>query len=240
MAIDEYLKALEAYRGFHPDGWVAIYRIIPTWLGLVLGLVGGFLLPFGGGRPFRFVAAPLGGVVGFFLTPAVLNALGIPLDAGVAAPIGAMSLFVIGAIFPPGVVFFAAGLPAGLIAGKLVGAADFLLGFIPAFLLTGTLGSVLHRHVGSIASAAVGGWLLVIGLLAALHRSAMVEGAATHAWAMLAAAGMFALAGAVYQIAVKPSPEEDNLRRIERERVKKKLAEERALEERWAKYSDKR
>lgn len=240
MELDSYLKALEAYRGFHPDGWVAIYRIIPTWLGLVLALMGGFLLPFGGGRLFRIVAAPLGGVVGFFLTPAVLAALGAPLDAGVAAPVGAMSLFVLGAVFPPGVVFFAAGLPAGLIAGKLAGSEDFLLGFIPGFLLVGTVGATLHRHVGSIASAAVGGWLLVIGLLAALHRSVMVEGAATHAWAMLAAAGMFALAGAVYQIAVKPSPEEDNLQRIERERKKKKLAEERALEERWAKYSEKR
>jgi len=240
MTLDDYLKALEAYRGFHPDGWVAIYRIIPTWFGLILAAMGGFLLPFGGGKLFRIVAAPLGGVVGFFLTPAVLSALGTQLNAGVAAPIGAMSLFALGAVFPPGVVFFAAGLPAGLLAGKLVGGEDFMLGFIPAFLLTGTLGAALHRHVGSIASAAVGGWLLVIGLLATFHRSAMVAGAATHAWAMLAAAGMFAIAGAVYQIAVKPSPEEDNLQRIERERVKKKLAEERALEERWAKYSEKR
>lgn len=240
MAADDFLRALEAYRGFHPDGWVALYRIVPTWLGLLLAAMGGFLLPFGGGRAFRIVAAPLGGVVGFFLAPAALGALGVPVGVGAAASIGALSLFVLGALFPPAVVFFAAGLPAALIAGKLTGTEDFLLGFIPGFLLAGTVGALLHRHVGSIASAAVGGWLLVIGLLAALHRWSGVESAAAHPYALLGAAGLFALAGATYQILITPSPEEDTLQRMERERAKKKLAEERALEERWAKYSEKR
>lgn len=240
MASDELLRAIDAYRGFHPDGWVALYRIVPTWLGLLLTASGGFLLPFGGGRAFRVVAAPLGAIVGFFLAPAALGALGVPVSAGTAASLGALSLFAVGAVFPPAVVFFSAALPAALFAGRLTGADDYLLGFIPAFLLSGALGAVLHRHVGSVASAAVGGWLLVIGLLAALHRWSLVQDAAGHPDALLAAAGVFALAGAMYQIAIKPSPEEDTLQRMEQERAKKKLADERALEERWAKYSEKR
>src|SRR5206468_2816601 len=44
----DYLHALDAYRGFNPDGWVAIYRYLPVWLGLVLILLGAVLVPFGG------------------------------------------------------------------------------------------------------------------------------------------------------------------------------------------------
>lgn len=240
MHFDDYLKALEAYRGFHPDGWVALYRILPTWIGLLLALIGAVLLPLGSGRAFRIVAAPLGAVVGFFLAPAALEALHVPVDAGVAAPIGALTLFVAGAVFPPVVVFFSAGLPAALLAGKLAGPEDFLLGFFPGLLLVGAVGAIFHRQVAAISSAAVGGWILVLGLLATLHRSAFVPTAASHPYGILGAALLFAIAGALYQIAVLPSPEATRAEKLERDREKKELAEQRALEQRWAKYSDKR
>jgi hypothetical protein len=240
LHLDAYLSALEPYRGYHPDGWVALYRILPTWFGLLLALLGAVLLPFGSGRAFRLVAAPLGALVGFFLTPAALEVFHLPVSAGMSASVGAVVLFVAGVIFPPVVIFFAAGLPLGLLAGKLVGSEDFLLGFVPGLLLAGALGAVFHRQVAAVASAAAGGWLLVIGLLATLHRASFVPVAAGHPFAILAAAGLFALAGAVYQIAVLPSPEQSRVNQREKERLRKEKAEQRALEERWAKYSEKR
>ena len=56
---------------------------------------------------------------------------------------------------------------------------------------------------------------------------------ANQPWGVIIAAGLFALAGSVYQIAVRPSPEEMDKIRAEKERLKLRKAEQQALEKRW-------
>lgn len=56
--------------------------------------------------------------------------------------------------------------------------------------------------------------------------------------AVLAVAGCFGVAGAVFQIFVRPSEEEASARRMEKAIAKKKAKEQKAVEERWAKYNN--
>jgi hypothetical protein len=147
----------------------------------------------------------------------------------------------LGFLFPPSAIFLTVGVAVGLLAGQLAGPSDWLLGFLPAFLVCGTVASAFHRYVASVVSSAVGAWLLVIGLLAALHQAGgVVASVAAQPWGVVLAAAFFAVAGAVYQIAVRPTPEEALRLKQERARVKQKVEEKRALEKRWAHYSDRK
>jgi hypothetical protein len=80
----------------------------------------------------------------------------------------------------------------------------------------------------------VGAWVLVIGALAALYQFVgLVATVANQPWGVILAAGLFALAGSVYQIAVRPSPEEMERIRSEKARLKMRKSEQKALERRW-------
>ncbi|MHB8872087.1 MAG: hypothetical protein ACYC8T_00225 [Myxococcaceae bacterium] len=237
----DFEQAFRAYRTFDPAGWVGIYRHVPMGAGIVAVAVGFILLLFGGGRAFRLVAGPLGAVVGLMWAAVVANKFGVTgLDAKVSAG-AAIALGVLGFALPPGAIFFAFGIPAGLAAGEMAGPTDFILGFVPGWLLVGTLAAAFHRHIGAVAASLVGAWLLLIGMLSALHQVGGVVNAVTaQPWGVLIAAALFAVAGSVYQIAVRPSPEEGEKLKAERTRAKRKVAEKKALEQRWANYSDKK
>jgi hypothetical protein len=232
-------QTVSAYRSFDPAGWVSLYRHLPMWGGIIAVAVGVVLLLFGGGKAFRLVAGPIGAVAGSLWAPVIVGKLGITGAEGRVGVIAAVLLAGIGFAFPPGVVFFAFGLPAGLFAGEMAGSADWLLGFVPAFLLVGALAAAVHRHIGAVAASLAGAWLLVIGMLAALHQvGGLVEAVASQPWGVIVAAALFAVAGSVYQLAVRANPEEAEALRLERLRAKKKLEEKKALEKRWANYSD--
>ena len=241
MHVQDYLNALSAYRGLHPHGWVGLYLYLPTWAGILLVLAGGFLVPFGGGaKTFRIVAAPLGAVIGFVLTPAALMGLGFNVSPTAASAFGALVLFLLGAALPAGVLFFAAGLPLGMLGGALVGRSDYWLGFLPLFLFVGAIAAVAQRWVGSAVAALVGSWLFVLGVLSTFHRLAVIPELAEHPYGVIAIAVLLAVAGAAYQIAVRPTPEQLEKERVEATRATQREAEEKALQERWAKYSEKR
>ncbi|MCP3062004.1 hypothetical protein LXT21_24780 [Myxococcus sp. K38C18041901] len=228
-------QALRAYQEFNPSGWVAIYRLLPMWAGIICCVVGVTLLLVGGGpRVFRVLAGPIGALLGLVWTGAVAVKLGLP-DLDPRAPtIAAGGLLVLGFLFPPAITFVGLGVPLGLVAGQIAGPQDFLLGFAPGFIIGGLVGALLHRVVSGIVASAAGGWVLVIGALAALHQfGSLVEAVASRPWGVIIAAGMFAIAGSVYQLAMRPSPEEADKQRAEKERVKLRQAEQRALEKRW-------
>jgi hypothetical protein len=204
-------------------------------------LLGALMVAFGGGpRSFRFVAAPLGALVGFLLAPAVTQAFGLNLSPSGVSAVGAFALFLGGAVVPPSALFFAAGIPAALVAGRLAGNGDYLFGFIPGLLLVGTVAALATRPVGAVVTAASGGWLLLIGALATFHRSALVPELAAHAYVILAAAGLFTVVGSVYQLAFTVPPEQAAKEKAERLQAKRKAADKKALEERWSNYSEKR
>lgn len=231
--MEQYLQALKVYQTFNPSGWVAIYRLLPMWAGIIACAVGLALLLFGGGRLFRLLAGPLGALIGLAWTGVVMTKFGLGMDPR-NPTIAALVLMLLGFLFPPAIVFLGVGIPVGLLGGELAGPGDYLVGFVPGLLLGGLVAAVLHRHVSAILSSMVGAWLLVIGALAALHQfGGLVTAMANQPWGLIIAAGLFALAGSVYQIAVRPSPEEAERQDAERQRLKQRKAEQKALEKRW-------
>ncbi|NMO18207.1 hypothetical protein HPC49_11150 [Pyxidicoccus fallax] len=230
------LQALKAYQTFNPSGWVGIYRLLPMWGGIVCCVVGVTLLLAGGGRLFRVLAGPIGAGVGLMWTGVVASKLGLSTEmmGGRLPTIVAAVLLALGFLFPPAITFLGLGVPLGLLAGQIAGPPDFLLGFAPGFIIGGLMGALLHRQVSALVASAVGAWVLVIGALAALHQfGGLVTAVASRPWGVIVAAGLFALAGAVYQLAVRPTPEQAEKVTAERERLKQRQAEQRALEKRW-------
>lgn len=233
--MDAYLEALKAYQTFNPAGWVALYRLLPMWAGIVSCVLGLGLLLFGGGKLFRVLAGPLGALIGLGWTGVLLTKFGITgMDPRLPGMVAAV-LALLGFLFPPAIVFLGVGIPVGLLGGEIAGPVDYLVGFAPGFLLGGVVAAVLHRHVASILASVLGAWLLVIGAMAALHQfGGLVSAMASQPWGLLIAAALFAIAGSVYQIAVRPSPEESERQLAERQKLKARQAEQKALEKRWS------
>jgi hypothetical protein len=232
--VEGFIQALKAYQTFNPPGWVGIYRLLPMWAGIVCCVLGISMLLFGGGRAFRAVSGPVGAIIGLAWAPVVSSKFGLEMADPRVPSLVAAALALVGFIFPPVIIFLGVGIPLGLAAGKLAGPTDFFVGFAPVFLITGLVGAILHRVVGAIVASILGGWLLTIGALAALHQfGGLATAVANQPWGVILAAALFALAGSVYQIAVRPSPEEAEKLRAEKERLKQRKAEQKALEKRW-------
>lgn len=234
---ESWLRALAAYRSFNPAGWVAAYKLFPMWAGLVLVVVGVAFLIFGGGKLFRMVAGPIGAAIGYLWTPMVMEKLGVSVQPDAIALAGAAFMGVMGFVFPPGLVFFAVGVPAGMIAGEFAG-NEWILGFAPICFVAGMAAAFGHRLISSAVSSAVGAWLVVIGMLAALNSFGTVVTMVTQQpWGVIIAAVLFAIAGSVYQLAVRPPPEEAEAAAIEKAAAKKRGEERKAVEKRWGKYN---
>lgn len=232
--MEVFIQALKAYQTYNPQGWVGIYRLLPMWAGIVCCALGLLLLLVGGGRMFRLVAGPVGAIIGLMWTSVIAAKFGLTeLDPRLPTAAGAL-LAVVGFLAPPAIAFMGVGVPLGLLAGQIAGPQDFLLGFIPTLLIGGLVAAIMHRFVGAIVSSIVGAWVLVIGALAALYQFVgLVATVANQPWGVIIAASLFALAGSVYQIAVRPSPEEMDKIRAEKQRLKLRKAEQKALERRW-------
>jgi hypothetical protein len=56
----------------------------------------------------------------------------------------------------------------------------------------------------------------------------------------MSVAGCFALAGSVYQLFVRPSPEQAEVQRQEKAQKKQRQKEEKEREKRWEKYTGKK
>lgn len=231
-------RALEPYRHWDPAGWVGLYRFLPVYAGLACVAFGAAMLFFGGGRLFRVVAGPLGAAIGVVWAGALAVRLGFAGLQQQVTLVAGGGLLALGLIYPPAVVFFAFGVPGGLLAGQLAGGSDWLLGFVPGFLVGGAVGVLVHRPVSAALSAAFGAWALVIGLLAS---TAPFLGAADFVadqpLLALGLAGVLAVAGGGYQIFVRLSPERREELRREKAMRQKAEAERKALEQRWASYS---
>jgi hypothetical protein len=233
--VDAYLEALEAYQTFNPSGWVAIHGLLPPWAGIACCVLGLLLLLLGAGRPFRVLAGPLGALIGLGWTGVLLAKLGVTGTDPRLPTVAAAVLALLGFLFPPAIIYLGVGIPVGLLGGELAGPKDFLIGFAPGLFLGGLVAVMMRRQVAAILSSMLGAWLLVIGALAALHPfGGLATAMASQPWGLIVAAGLFALAGSVYQIAVRPSPDELERRQTERQRSKLREAEQKALETRWS------
>ena len=73
-------RALEPYKHFDPAGWVALFRFLPVWAGLVMSAVGVAMLLRGGGMLLAMLILPLYIPVLIFGASATANAaLGLPV-----------------------------------------------------------------------------------------------------------------------------------------------------------------
>ncbi len=231
-------RTFEPYRHFDPQGWVGLYRSLPVWAALVTMVLGALMMLFGGGKLFRLVAAPLGALIGMIWVATVVGRLGISAPVQQVTIAAAITLALVGLFFPPGVVFFAFGMPVGLVAAQLVGPTDWLLAFLPGFIIGGAVGIVLNTVVSSVLSAAVGAWALMLGLLAVLNPLlGSVSTLAQTPVVVFAITACFAIGGAAYQLLLRGPPEEQEKQKREQTLVRKKLKEDRALEKRWANYT---
>ena len=237
--MEQLQNAFEPYRHLDPIGWIGVFRFLPVWGGLIAIVVGVLMLLFGGRQLFRLVAGPLGALIATVWAGPLAARLGFGTSIRQITLVATLGLFTAGLLWPPIVVFFAFGVPAGLVGGQIAGANDWLLGFGPGFFLGGAAGVVMHKLVGSILSAAVGAWVVVLGILSTLNPFITAVGwLAGNPIAVLSVAGCFAVAGAVFQIFVRPSEEEASARRLEKTIAKKRAREQKATEDRWAKYNN--
>ncbi|MCU0699644.1 MAG: hypothetical protein MUC96_24310 [Myxococcaceae bacterium] len=236
--METVLRALEPYKHFDPAGWVNLFRFFPVWAGVVVALVGVGLLFRGGGLLFRAVAGPLGLVIGQIWIGPLAVRLGFQAMQQQIALGASALLCLLGFVMPASTVFFGFGIPIGLMAANLAG-PDWLLGFVPAFIIGGAVGVVLERPVSVLLASVAGGWLTVMGLMAALSgvASGLVERLAGNWPAAVSVASLFAVAGFGYQIFVLPPPEKASQLKREKAMAKQAAAEKRALEKRWANYT---
>ena len=237
MSPDPLTLALRRYQHLDPRGWLGIAQVIPPWLGFIILTAGVVFLLMGGGRAFRVLAGPMGAIVGAVFGANLLMRVQLPVTEELAIKTVALGLFIAGVISPTAVLFVAFGIPLGLMGGQLAGSNDYLLGFVPGFLLGGVLGALLSRSLSAVLSAVVGGWLLVIGALTAFRTVGELTHLATmEPWVLVTVAMAFAVAGSIYQLAMRPLPAEQDRLKAERIDKKHRAAEQRAVEKRWRSY----
>lgn len=238
--MEQLQQIFEPYRHLDPVGWVGIFRLVPMPAGVALAVCGVVMVLFGGRRLFRVLAGPIGALIAMVWAETLATRLGF---AGSAKQISLISTFVLlalGLLFPPVVMFLSFGVPVGLAAGQLAGKADWMLGFAPGFIVGGALGLVMHRTIGAVLSSVAGAWMILIGVMGALNGVVpAVAWLADNPVVVLSIAGFFALAGLVFQLFVRPSPEEAEKRKADKLFAKKRAKESNELEKRWSKYGKK-
>ena len=237
--METFQRALEPYKHFDPAGWVGLFRFLPVWAGLLLAALGIGMLLRGGGALFRLVAGPLGLVIGQIWIGPLAARLGFGTQQQQIALGASALLCVLGFAVPASTVFFGFGIPIGLMAANLAGPSDWLLGFVPAFIVGGALGVVLERPISVLLASLSGGWLTLIGLMTALSPAigSLVERLAGVWPAAISVASCFAVAGFGYQMFVLPPPEKAAQLRREKLMAKRAASEKKAMEKRWANYT---
>lgn len=232
--MESWLAKLEPYRHLDPAGWFGLAAKLPAWAAIaLLGVSVGMVL-FGGGRLFRLVAAPLGVFVAAVWLGPLAARLGFPKAQAQVSAVGMVVLGLAGLASPPIVIFAAVGIPTGLLVGNLVGPTDWLLGFAPGFLFGGALGVVFGRTLGAVLSSLVGGLGVLIALLALVGTDSAVGATLLRQpLVALCTAGLVGVAGVIYQLYVRPTPEEREAQRVASAQRKRLVADRKALEARW-------
>jgi MFS family permease len=237
--LETFHRAFEPYKHFDPAGWTGVFRFLPVWVGLLVAALGIGMLLRGGGAPFRLIAGPLGLVIGQIWIGPLAARLGFASQQQQIALGASVMLCVLGFTVPASTVFFGFGIPVGLLAANLVGPNDWLLGFVPAFIVGGAFGVVLERPISILLASLTGGWLTLMGLMAALSPAIgeLVEQLAGLWPAAVSVASCFALAGFGYQMFIRLPPEKAAQLKREKQLAKRSTTERKAVEQRWANYT---
>ena len=178
---------------------------------------------FGSGMAFRVVIAPVGAVAGVLLGPNIAALTHFKSGQCSLAAAGALGLA--GALYPPILVFGVCGGLGGLVGSIFSGPDDFWLGFIVGFMVLGSSSLFALRVVESGVSGLVGGILMMWGAMRLLSLTKTFVGMPSLAFG---AVGIAALAGMIFQLKIRRTPElaaTHKARRTEEKRKKKEDAE---------------
>ncbi|MBM4379434.1 MAG: hypothetical protein FJ086_09065 [Deltaproteobacteria bacterium] len=231
-------QGLAAYGKLDPAGWLALHALLPAWVGAVVASLGGALLLVGTGHLFRLVSTPLGAAMGFFLAPGVAERLQPGWPAATVAWGACAVLALVGLLFPAGLAFVAAGVPAGFLGMRYVTPEEWVMGFAPAFFIAGTVAALAERMLAGVLASFTGAWLLLLGALAFLPALGVpVKAALAQPWGLVALAGLLGAAGTYYQVAVKPPPEEAKKLKEEKTAKKQREKEDQELERKFEKFT---
>ena len=231
-------QALAAYGKLDPAGWLALHALLPAWAGAIVASLGVALLLVGTGHLFRLVSTPLGAAMGFFLAPGVVERLQLGWPAATAAWSACGVLALVGLLFPAGLAFVAAGVPAGFLGMRYVTPEEWVMGFAPAFFIAGTVAALAERMLAGVIASFAGAWLLVLGALSFLPALGLsVQPALGQPWGLVVLAGLLGAAGTYYQVAVKPPPEEARKLKEEKTAKKQKEKDDRELEKKFEKFT---
>jgi hypothetical protein len=222
-------------RTLEPSQWVLFADRFPRPVAIFLVVIGVAIALFASFQAFRFVAAPLGAIIGL-----QLGAMAAPffhVQPSLAAWVSAAVLGGLGGVLPPLLVFVVfGGVGAGL-ATRAVDADDFWLAFLPGFFVCGGASMFALRTVEAVVSGIVGGSLIVWGLIRLFGLTGTLSQVPSLALGLV---GIACLASVVFQLKVRPTPEEAEAGKARRAAEKRKKAEDRERMERFRAYGRKR
>jgi len=209
----------------------------PLWGACLAMAVGACFLTVGQGFLFRFVTALAGIVIGIAWSKPVIVQLSLPDFSG-SEQVYAVLLGLVGFSIPEAVLFLVFAIPAAFAAMSYLGLKNPLLGFVPAFLVGGALGLIVHNHVRAFIASALGAWMLVLGVLTSLYRLGLISsGVLQSPGAIVGAIAFLALAGTFFQMYFHGKKYQRAKRKAEKTRLKTMAQDKAALEEKWANYS---
>lgn len=229
--------ALEPFHRLDPAGWFAWRSLLSPTAALVLVVAGLFCLAVGAHEKlFRFVACPLGILLGIALTPAVVGLLQStrfptrPVELALPVVLGLLA-----AIVPQTIAFVALGSIGALVGASVVADHELLVGALPGFFIAGVVGVVFSRFVDTFSAAAFGAILLVGGALGAWgHGPLKLLGGSV--WVPPVAAALLTAMGASLQLVAFANPDGRAAKRAEAQDAKQRAREDKERAKRFASY----
>ncbi|MBS2032083.1 MAG: hypothetical protein JST54_29560 [Deltaproteobacteria bacterium] len=234
-------KALESFHHADPAGWFGWRSMLGPHVAFGAIAVGLFCLTLGAREGiFRFVAVPLGVLMGVALTGPVqelLKSTAIPPSAIALGLPGALGL--LSGFLPHTIAFVTLGGVGALAGAAVMGENEMVMGAVPGFFIAGVLGIVLSRVVDTIASAAFGALLVVGGLWAAFPKGGVGKLLESSPWTPAIIGALLLAGGAALQLVLHENADDRATRKAAALDKKNREKDDRAREKRFASYGQK-
>jgi len=240
--LNQLATALGAFGRLDPAGWFAwrgMLRPSGAYAAIALGL---FCLGIGAKEGvFRFVAVPLGGLLGVALCPPILSMLhGTPVPAQAVALGVPAALALLSGFFPQTIAFVSLGAVGAAVARMFASDSELLITAVPAFLVVGVLGIIFARVFDTLAASVCGALLAVGGLMAAFPTGPVHAVLAASVYGPVIAAALLAAGGAALQLVLYGNPEEIAARKAAAADAKARAKEDKARDKKLAAYGKKK
>lgn len=242
---ETFLKLLDKLGKIDPAGIDAsILLNVAKELSLPVGValvVAGIVSALVGGRRlvFRVILAPIAVLAGWALGPQLANLA--HLSPKLAAYLGAGVLGAGAVLWPPSIMFLAFGALGGSLGAELAGEKDQWIGFIPGFLLGGSLALIVSRIVAVLVSAAMGGVMFTVGLYTLLSFTGLANLAFSAPSISLGLAACIAVVGMAFQFKFAPADDDEARAKKKAAKLKQKeiAVQDKARDKRFKQYDKK-